>query len=121
MSRLLFAAARGARIEWSGPRPQDGNWYAAENVWFATAKTTRRIHPEDAHLAYGPVSTALREMAEDVPDWAQDVSAWATTAIDSALLEDELGCAWAAWREYPLKTRSLFLLILAESLADEGL
>lgn len=119
MSRILFAAARGARIQlfnkWCG------KWDTVGMVTIAAQGDTFRIHPKDAHLAYGPVSTALREAAENVPEWAQDVSSWVTTAIDSVILDDELGYAWAAWREYPLKTRSLFLLILAESLADSGL
>jgi len=91
--RQMFAAARGARIQ----------IFVSET----------RIHPEDAHLQYGPVSTALREMAEDVVwrgDWAYflagSIAGEFTNYFDSRAGEPD----------YPL-----FYLILAEFLADEGM
>jgi hypothetical protein len=73
----------------------------------------QRIHPEDAHLAYGPISTALREMAEDNVwngDWAcflaGSIANEFTVYFDSRTGEPD----------YPL-----FYLFLAEFLADEGL
>ena len=96
MSRLLFAAARGARMQRS-----------AASDW------EYRIHPDDAHLQYGPISTALREMAEDYswnPSWEHRVAHAAadefTEFFDSRQGEPD----------YPL-----FYLILAEALADSGL
>jgi hypothetical protein len=72
-----------------------------------------RIHPDDEHLQYGPVSTALREMAEDVVwrgDWAYflagSIAGEFTNYFDSRTGEPD----------YPL-----FYLILAEFLADSGL
>jgi len=73
-----------------------------------------RIHPDDLHLQYGPISTALRERA-------------ATGEVAEAglpYINGEFHCPVSEWREFlgcsQLHT-SLFLLILAEALADEGL
>ena len=56
MSRLLHAAARGARID---------VWYQCKWVSAIAVRTVDdlynyRIHPADEHLQYGPISTALR-------------------------------------------------------------
>jgi len=93
MSRLLFAAARGARMQRS-----------AASDW------EYRIHPDDAHLQYGPISTALREMAEDYswnPSWEHRVAHAAA---------DDFAVKFHGEPDYPL-----FYLILAEALADSGL
>ena len=93
--RQMFAAARGARIQ----------IFVSET----------RIHAADEHLQYGPISTALREMAEhnrsDIrPSWEQGLSNFAanqfTEYFDSRQGEPD----------YPL-----FYLFLAEFLADSGL
>ena len=113
MSRLLFAAARGARIQ---SRWVDGTqWQTTGQFMFVDGMRYYRIHPDDAHLQYGPISTALREMAEhnrsDIrPSWEQGLSNFAanefTQYFDSRFGEPD----------YPL-----FYLILAEFLADSGL
>jgi hypothetical protein len=73
----------------------------------------QRIHPDDAHLAYGPVSTALREMAEDVV-WRGD---WAYFLAGSIANEFTIYFDYRTGEpDYPL-----FYLILAEFLADEGM
>jgi hypothetical protein len=96
MSRLLFAAARGARIKWMNGTLQPVPYY---------------IHPDDAHLQYGPISTALREMAAD-DSW--NPSTYRVVAVATA---NEFQSYFSGSREnYPL-----FYLILAEALADEGL
>ena len=107
MSRLLFAAARGARMQRS-----------AASDW------EYRIHPDDAHLQYGPISTALRNGNGD-GDYqriAVRVDDMPTLAIEAAIVTGYAGTLRQQWRtnKDPL-TRSLFLLILAETLADEGL
>ena len=92
--RQNFAAARGARIQ----------IFVAET----------RIHPADAHLQYGPVSTALREMAiNDL--WPS--KCWKCAIASSAANEFNvyLDSRWCE-PDYPL-----FYLILAEFLADEGM
>ena len=113
MSRLLHAAARGARIQ---SRWVDGTqWQTTSQFMFVDGMRYYRIHPDDAHLAYGPISTALREMAKhnrsDIrPSWEQGLSNFAanefTQYFDSRQGEPD----------YPL-----FYLFLAEFLADEGM
>ena len=113
MSRLLFAAARGARIQYQiNPTAP---WEPIVSGWipgFATGYY--RIHPEDAHLAYGPISTALREAAAAG-------NAWVLTGDNgraaAAIAETH---KWD-WHTFPEEHRSLFLLLVAEALADEGL
>ena len=105
MSRILFAAARGARIQ-----------VMYQRVWIpATAVRTDdmykyRIHPADAHLGYGPISTALLKLAED----------------DSWNPSEERALALAVARQFQVyfgdePDYPLFYLILAEFLADEGM
>lgn len=96
MSRLLFAAARGARMQRS-----------AASDW------EYRIHPDDAHLQYGPISTALREMAED-DAWR---STWEWFLARAAA--DEFTEFFDSRQDEP--DYPLFYLILAEALADSGL
>ena len=96
MSRLLHAAARGAKIEW-----MNGSWQPVPYY----------IHPDDEHLQYGPVSTALREMAAD-DSW--NPSFHRVIAIAAA---NAFRVYFGGVREdYPL-----FYLFLAEFLADEGM
>lgn len=109
MSRLLFAAARKARIEeeWRNAwEPADLNIICDAEFY--------RIHPEDAHLAYGPISTALREYADT------GKTQYTLTAMLAMV-------AYNHEKEYPFILASewghasMFALILAEALADEGL
>ena len=121
MSRLLFAAARGARVQ---TKMSILSFPAVKNRWAITAAyiptadykgADFRIHPDDEHLQYGPISTALREMAEhnrsDIrPSWEMGLANFAanefTQYFDSRQGEPD----------YPL-----FYLFLAEALADEGM
>jgi hypothetical protein len=88
--RQNFAAARGARIQ----------IFVAET----------RIHPDDEHLQYGPISTALREIAL-TGDYKDDTIPYFTFGIER---EDNY------W-ESTADQRRVFCLILAEALADSGL
>ena len=95
MSRLLHAAARGARIDW-----MNGSWQPVPYY----------IHPDDAHLQYGPISTALLKLAED----------------DSWNPSEERSLAIAVARQFQVyfgdePDYPLFYLFLAEFLADEGM
>ena len=113
MSRLLFAAARGARIEDNAFTKETPLWYPTKK-WSAMHEPVLRIHPDDAHLQYGPISTAIKKNAESFD--ARHTSGLPyvegyfifTNAEADCLDADELH-------------RSLFLLILAEALADSGL
>ena len=108
MSRILFAAARGARIEALHQRC----WIPLTHISIVPNAHAYRIHPEDAHLEYGPISTALREMAEDY-SWNPSWEHYAAHAVeDRFTLLDRQHCE----PDYPL-----FYLFLAEFLADEGM
>ena len=91
--RQNFAAARGARIQ----------IFVAET----------RIHPDDAHLQYGPISTALREMAAD-DSW--NPNSYQVLAVAAANEFKEYFDSRQGEPDYPL-----FYLFLAEFLADEGM
>jgi hypothetical protein len=113
MSRLLHAAARGARIGW---QTLSGQWCAAFNLLDVQSEVRSgayRIHPADAHLAYGPVSTALRKIAED----PKHNSSWEHFLANSAA--NEFTEYFASRRGEP--DYQLFYLFLAEFLADEGM
>ena len=107
MSRVLFAAARGARIEW---QTVYGAWKVADDI-DVTQSYPQRIHPADEHLQYGPISTALREMAAD-NSW--NPNSYRVLAVAAA---NEFQVYLSGVRDdYPL-----YYLILAEFLADEGM
>ena len=114
MSRILFAAARGARIEALYQRC----WIPLTHISLEPNAHAYRIHPEDAHLQYGPISTALREMAiNDLwypPSW--QISLASTVSLDVAREFSELLFSRRENEDYPL-----FYLFLAEFLADEGM
>ena len=106
MSRILFAAARGARIKVLYQRV----WIPLTHISLTLNPYTYRIHPEDAHLEYGPISTALLKLAED----------------DSWNPSEERSLAIAVARQFQVyfgdePDYPLFYLFLAEFLADSGL
>lgn len=115
MTRLLFAAARGAKIQYQN---SSGMWCDSRHALPRIGPDDRypwRIKPEDNNLQYGPTSTALRGLAECAPDAINGYSPeyWYAQnyKIDSDspyYMQDELH-------------RALYLLILAEALADKGL
>jgi hypothetical protein len=108
MSRLLFAAARGARIQ----ADYQGVWSGVSGIHLGKTPHDYRIHPDDEHLQYGPISTALREMAFDTTLWKP--CSYRVLAIAAA---NEFQVYLGGVRDdYPL-----FYLILAEFLADEGM
>jgi len=120
MSRLLFAAARGARIQINGFTATVPSWSLYEALR-PSYNENRRIHPEDEHLQYGPISTALREMAVgkdclEIND--ASIPSWITTIICECHLDS---CWISTWREQSPIGRRTALLVLAEALADEGL
>lgn len=112
MNRILFAAARGARIQRYGFMDQwePALWCALPNNIHQDQKSLR-IHPDDAHLEYGPVSSALREAA------AGNSWEYLNEHHQMALAVLRHG----AWYWTDADDRSLFMLLMAESLADEGL
>ena len=110
MSRLLFAAARGARID---------VWYQCKWVSAIAVRTVDdlynyRIHPDDAHLQYGPISTALREFAETGKE-LYALSGYAAVQM----FKYECTYRFVLAADWP--HAQMFALILAEFLADEGM
>lgn len=112
MSRLLFAAARGARIELHIP---DLMWRVTNQMPVTTVRKNYRIHPKDAHLQYGPISSELRELSKIPPMLIDQTGVIASVFISRHKNADEL------YMHADELHRSLFLLTLAEALADEGL
>ena len=109
MSRLLFAAARSARIqyEWYG------QWKNTNTAPLDSGTQLYRIHPDDEHLQYGPISTAFREAAENPPQFP-----------DIPFRQGMFYCPQSQLSFYfALDTfgKSIACLLLAEYLADEGL
>ena len=112
MNRLLFAAARGARIQ----ATLAGQWLTSPlyDALYPYHNVNRRIHPDDEHLQYGPISTAMHEFAKRSNEDFVELGPTVTYIDWSVDLWEDVGQADAL--HY-----SLFLLILAEALADEGL
>ena len=122
MSRLLHAAARGARVQtWAGVL----GWRSTSLFGPWSCDDGDRIHPDDAHLQYGPISTELRKAAENIAEKAylQDLLGhYGIAAIDDYLSRsDEFGYCWDKAMNATAMQKQLFLLILAEALADEGM
>ena len=113
MSRLLFAAARGARVQFFAEQSHRYEWMHIERVPLKEPQAKfYRIHPDDAHLQYGPVSTALRDRVIHDDPW-HDEFQWAISYMNAR---------WPNWH-YKIDGHDYLasLLILAEALADEGL
>lgn len=114
MTRLLFAAARGAALE-QELRP--GYWASCiflEPAFMDAFPDRFRIHPDDEHLQYGPISSALRVLGQGGKKERTNSMHIAWTYVK---LEVE------NWNEalQSEHTLPLLTLILAEALADEGL
>jgi hypothetical protein len=116
MSRLLFAAARGARIHRYSP--DYGVWTHA-GVLPASEEDSKsfRIHPDDEHLRYGPISTDIRNMRSiDLHDSQMPILALGSACVCG------LDGTWAKdWQTQTVNERATAMLILAEALADEGM
>lgn len=121
MIRLLHAAARGARL-------QVKDYYATRKWGTVDVRPNTdsspdgwRIHPEDAHLQYGPISSALRKMAEDEDNFyffADEVPYWALRVAEFSIV---CGGWTDSWRKQTPDERRIALCVMAEALADEGL
>lgn len=107
MSRLLHAAARGARIQVFA----SDMWYGASLIYLKGERRLLRIHPKDEHMQYGPISSAMRELAlkrTRVTNSMYGAIAWTIVFYE---------------RNAPVYGDDFdtYVLLLAESLADEGL
>lgn len=118
--RMMHALARGARFQWiSSDWHSDQKWHdcAVGTMDYPFSETSLRIHPDDAHLEYGPISGAMRDIVrfdgplEYNPYWQMALkwlSEYATYCEPQASIHsfDEWG---------------MFMLFAAEYLADMGL
>lgn len=115
-SRLLFAAGRGARIEYNPVDDNDPVWIEPQYVDLHDLEAPDyRTHPDDAHLEYGPISTALQVFAAGNTRRPKDDSFWRIAR------DYYIHAAGAQFYDLDDNSRAVFLLILAEVLADEGL
>lgn len=109
-TRLLRAAARGARIQ---KVMQDGEWIQSLSVPIYPS-SLYRVHPEDSHLMYGKLATFFRECAAEPPislyskhnSHAYDAYCHFSNCGDYASLSGE--------------NRVTYLLLLAEFVEDEA-
>lgn len=120
LSILLHAAARGARL-------QTKSGLGWNTVYFSPHKHTNvatwRIHPNDKHLRYGPISRVLFEAAKEPQNYLSDlitkdstIEEW--TAKDYAFSFKE---AEDTFHVLTKEQSSFFLLLVAEALAHDGL
>ena len=110
MSRLLFAAARGARIQVSSGK----NVREPDSLWLKSS-IPYRIHPDDEHLQYGPFSSDLIRKAEKPSAYPDACAQWIGVLMMTHATVVEYG-------DLPdSDAKSFALLFLAEYLADKGL
>lgn len=125
--RLKFAYARGARIECQG---YDTHWYGSKApAW--NGRYCYRIHPDDAHLEYGFISTGLRVHAlnernsQGYFEWGAELGGPCLSFAESfmegdprQLLPEDIGVAHFY---LPIDEWRMYLLFMAEALCDEGM
>lgn len=116
MNTILMAAARGARIEirYFDERTWNRTYSIDINGGSAAPDATYRIHPDDEHMRFGPISSALRKSAENVNYFTWSVKSFLELGAISEYTTSARSCGSNL-------QRSLFMLILSEALADEGL
>lgn len=123
LTRLKFAYARGARIQvpkgavmWLSD-PNSGPWTTV-NMPFWSLSQKFRIHPDDAHLEYGPLSSSLRESVINYAHEEQSKLIAAKYACGALGID-----AFMVFRSPAdtIEELDMFLLFCAELLADEGL
>lgn len=113
IQRLKFARARGARIQFEF----DDKWNNISTPGFYPG-CRYRVHPNDEHLQYGPISAAFRDLAlftdaAELPEIAEIFMGlvsknWQLNIGLGPVDTDDLTCDFAR-------------LFVAEYLADEGL
>ena len=111
MNRILFAAARGARVQVLGKNINEFWWNTLD--FSKMHSHDYRIHPEDAHLEYGPISTELRKEALS-EFWS------ARWIVADAFVQDYIS-DYDADVIHNFTDSRTFLLLLSEALADEGM
>jgi hypothetical protein len=101
------------------------SWQATGQLVLVEDMRYYRIHPADAHLQYGPISTEVRKAAENIAKKAylhEVLGHYGLAAIDDYLSRsNEFSYCWNKTMNATANQKQLFLLILAEFLADEGM
>lgn len=132
VERLKFAWARGARIQndyaargymgagWKPTKSDDG--WRTIGMPVVLDDTHYRIHPDDAHLEYGPLSSAMRsagihgiEGLTPLTADAYQVYQHITGGLHPTYYAEDCGAA------DPKEVGRMHALFIAELLADEGL
>ncbi len=120
LQRLKFAFARGARIQCNSQQGR-ADWTSVKNPsWFNWVDY--RIHPDGAHLEYGPLSLELRRRAieGDFSEVQIDYFAGITKypLWEGVWAHFDFGdeVRWAAG-----ELARMHMLFVAEMLADEGM
>lgn len=109
IQRLKFAWARGARIQFA---TRCNTWDIVDPTWMYD-ENFYRIHPDDEHLAYGPISSAMIEKSlYGISESPYEFAAMSVINIVEFVPAREA-------RDYD--EWSMFRLFAAEYLADEGL
>jgi hypothetical protein len=116
---LCLAASRGARMQFNpmSIHGHDQGWVLWRGVIKDYAEQGRlRIHPQDKHFRFGPISKALHEAAKEPPEYLQQ----------AVLIDPFFYPCWnfydsIDYDEADRDTRSTFLLLMAEAIASEGL
>lgn len=117
IQRLKFASARGARIQFR----EFGIWYVLRSIELIELRPDfqYRVHPDDAHLEYGPISSMLiKAIQQQTLNFDEDVLAIQAGTHSFRLM---------TWREERTEDRGtmddqgMYCLFVAEYLADEGL
>lgn len=122
LQRMKHAFARGARLQVQIKPDFDrgSGWSTAQECPISVEgmnlyRYNWRLRPKDAHLEYGPLSSALRELPETLEGKSTYVAAMYAAAgllgVDSYL----------NLQPHTREEALMFRLFLAEALADEGL
>ena len=115
---LLHAAARGAKLEvdLQSGYGWESNWQQYMPVKGDGFKW--RIRSKDSHLRYGPIGSVLAKKATNPPRYIDSFADIGLNSFCIAISDPE-------FRQYQdcrnQLTRSLFLLLVAESLIEDGL
>lgn len=127
LKRLKFAAARGADIQLDTPRDPYSRMWVLVNPGhlYSFSHLKYRLHPNHEAMEYGPMSTALLELAQHPKDWSGQGSwltpmQWAAREYAIVLAEDlDSGNERAVLFEDG--GWELWCGIVAEYLADQGM
>ena len=119
LSTLLFAAARGARLQKYDTF--DLKWEKVElweAFWNIELNYSVRIHPDDEHLMWGPLSRQYYEAAlfGDAGKFADEVKTELLNFVSMHVND------WFDhYRDSDEPTRRMILLTIAYALRDEGM